>query len=318
MTASCKNGTGFKDVVITDEKGIWSGKVDETKLPCALQVENGTQPYHSYANAAGNVNITPFTDISIALATGQPPSDWYKHFTNLNETQLEQAQKSLNEELLKKGYAVPENFDLFKTNFQIGDMFDLILDKFKAASDKAIQSGSLKDYNALINLIKSGGLQYIPVFLQTTVIEGQVESKFILKSSSDTSDRAGTPPVWCSNPKYVKQTNQLKLDPLTKKAYFTINDGGGAFEVVGSYNPDTGAILIQTSEHETSGDNSFSDSDTYSFTYTHFAYAPDTLLGTINSTRQNSTSWNGQSKTAVCKSSYEYEGQFLEQGNIIN
>ncbi len=74
-----------------------SGAIQETlsgqTLPCAIQVSDGTingsantTNYHSIATSAGNVNVTPLTDLLIAnLAGTATPSSW---FASLTTTQL--------------------------------------------------------------------------------------------------------------------------------------------------------------------------------------------------------------------------------------
>ena len=165
VVASCKDKTGFKDAVKTDSKGNWSGQVDESKLPCALQVKSGNQTYHSYASKAGNYNITPFTDLAIALASTQSPETWFKTYQPLAENQLKKAVTDLSTQLIKSGYVLPEGFDVLASKFAIGDTADKALDAF--ADALVANSTVIKDYAALIDLLKSGNLAQIPPIKRT-------------------------------------------------------------------------------------------------------------------------------------------------------
>ena len=167
VTASCKDGTGFKNEVKTNEQGEWSGQVDSTKLPCALEVKaSDTQTLHGYAAKAGNVNITPFTDLALALASSQTPSDWFKTYQPILETTLKTAVDNLTKQLKADGYVLPENFDLLITKFAIDDAFDKALDAF--AASLAANQATIKDYAALIEKVKAGDVAAVPDFVPVT------------------------------------------------------------------------------------------------------------------------------------------------------
>ncbi len=82
IIARCADGSGFTQQVTTDADGSWSGMIGDEALPCALQVSGGTPEVtlHSYASAAGTINISPLTDLVLALATTQTPQDWFNDF----------------------------------------------------------------------------------------------------------------------------------------------------------------------------------------------------------------------------------------------
>lgn len=75
----------------TDQNGYYSISLHDQNLPCAVQVSGGTingvantTDYHSIATRAGTVNVTPLTDLLIAILTGSAtPSTW---FSKLNST----------------------------------------------------------------------------------------------------------------------------------------------------------------------------------------------------------------------------------------
>lgn len=193
VTASCKDGTGFKNEVKTNEQGEWSGQVDSTKLPCALEVKaSDTQTLHGYAAKAGNVNITPFTDLALALASSQTPSDWFKTYQPILETTLKTAVDNLTKQLRADGYVLPENFDLLTTKFAIGDSFDKALDAF--AASLAANQATIKDYAALIEKVKAGDVAALPDVVATTptpTIETCASNKLPVGKLSDLTSYSG-------------------------------------------------------------------------------------------------------------------------------
>lgn len=167
ITANCKNNTGFNQPVKTDNNGKWSGQVAAASLPCALQAKTADIALHSYATAAGNINITPFTDLTLALATRQKPADWFKNYQALLETQLKTAINQLRDQLASKNYKLPEEFNLFSTSFNVGDAFDKVLDAFNAAL--AASTTNIKNYNSLLEqVLTSGSVNSIPAALAVT------------------------------------------------------------------------------------------------------------------------------------------------------
>ena len=193
VTASCKDGTGFKNEVKTNEQGEWSGQVDSTKLPCALEVKaSDTQTLHGYATKAGNVNITPFTDLALALASSQTPSDWFKTYQPILETTLKTAVDNLTKQLKADGYVLPENFDLLTTKFAIDDAFDKALDAF--AASLAANQATIKDYDALIEKVKAGDVAAVPDVVATTptpTIETCASKKLPVGKLSDLTSYSG-------------------------------------------------------------------------------------------------------------------------------
>jgi hypothetical protein len=79
VAARCAQGEGFIETVTTDDSGGFEGQVETSSLPCALQVtgEGTAQRLHSYTDAPGTVNITPFTDLIIALTATITPTTWF-------------------------------------------------------------------------------------------------------------------------------------------------------------------------------------------------------------------------------------------------
>jgi hypothetical protein len=166
VTANCKDNTGFKDTVTTDNHGKWSAKIDSSKFPCSLEVKSGAGVYHSYVTSAATVNITPFTDLAVALATNQMPVDWYKSGKEISADKLASATNLLVQELTKKNYNVPENFNPF-TAVTSASISQLLSD-FLAAL--AANSATIKDYSELLTLVKDGSVSSLPAKTSTVPV----------------------------------------------------------------------------------------------------------------------------------------------------
>ena len=191
VTASCNNNTGFSQPVSTDANGQWSGQVIAANLPCALQAKTPDLALHSYAVAAGNVNITPLTDLGIAKISRKQPTDWFKQYQILLESQLKTAMDELSQQLASKNYVLPAQFNLLTTSFKVGDAFDKVLDVFAAA----INASSLKTYNALLDqVVTSGSVSSIPMAIPVTppnTIQSCASRKLPVSSLSSITDYSG-------------------------------------------------------------------------------------------------------------------------------
>lgn len=158
VTAICKDGIGFKNTVNVNTQGKWQGEVDNSKFPCRLQVKANGQSYYSYVEREGNVNINPLTDMVVAYASNQVPATWYQSGTMATE-KLNSANSALVTELIKKGYSVNNDVDLFnaemKANSPIYQAIQELLEAIK-------NNRNIKDYDALLMLIKDGNLSQLP------------------------------------------------------------------------------------------------------------------------------------------------------------
>ena len=191
VTASCNNNTGFSQPVSTDANGQWSGQVITANLPCALQAKTPDLALHSYAVAAGNVNITPLTDLGIAKISRKQPTDWFKQYQILLESQLKTTLDELSQQLASKNYVLPAQFNLLTTSFKVGDAFDKVLDVFAAA----INASSLKTYNALLDqVVTSGSVSSIPMAIPVippNTIQSCASRKLPVSSLSSITDYSG-------------------------------------------------------------------------------------------------------------------------------
>lgn len=134
VEAKCQGGSGFAGQVKTDSKGEFAADVPEMDLPCALRADV-TDPftvYHSLVVKPGRVNITPFTDLVLTLATNKLPRAFYFDVAVAEVLpQLPAAQERLLAILAANGYKLPTSeFKPFDGNLVIGDAWDLLLDQY--------------------------------------------------------------------------------------------------------------------------------------------------------------------------------------------
>lgn len=161
ITAKCADGSGFTQAVATGSDGRWSGTIASDALPCALQVSAGTPPVtlHSYASAPGTVNITPLTDLTLALATTQSPQDWFDNFDG-SSVDTGAAAGTLLDSLAAKDFDIPVQGNPFTTPFDTNSTgWDGLLDDI---GESVADDPTLPDYAALVALVKDGQLDSLP------------------------------------------------------------------------------------------------------------------------------------------------------------
>jgi hypothetical protein len=161
ISARCEDGSGFLNNVVTDANGRFQGEVGANALPCTLSAKQSDQrSFHSLAVTVGRVNITPLTDMAIALA-GENPSQWFAQgdLSQVAEVLSQRAQELLST-LENLGYSVPENLDPLRSTLSIGDSHDQLLDQLIAAIENA--APTLASYEALLLLLQDGNLDQIP------------------------------------------------------------------------------------------------------------------------------------------------------------
>ena len=89
VTAKCATGTPLTGT--TDANGSFNLVLGGRTLPCMLQVTGGTPivTLHSFAQAAGRVNITPVTDLIVSSALGADPATVFTAYTPTNGSTVE-------------------------------------------------------------------------------------------------------------------------------------------------------------------------------------------------------------------------------------
>lgn len=161
VTARCADGSGFTEAVSTGTDGSWSGDIDSEALPCALQVSGGEPlvTLHSYAGAAGIINITPLTDLVLALATTQTPQEWFNSFDG-SSVDIGTASGTLLDTFSANGFVIPATGNPFTTPFVTdGTGWDGLLDDIGQAIE---DDPGLADHAALVAIVKDGNLGNLP------------------------------------------------------------------------------------------------------------------------------------------------------------
>jgi len=159
VTAICKDGVGFKNPVVVNAQGQWQGEVDSSKLPCRLQVKANGQSYHSYIDQERDVNINPLTDMVIAYASNQIPVMWYQSGIMTTE-KLKSSNFALVAELIEKGYGIDNDVDLFNVEVRANSSIHQAIQELLEAIEN---NENIKDYDALVMLIKDGNLSQLPM-----------------------------------------------------------------------------------------------------------------------------------------------------------
>ncbi|MCG2581899.1 MAG: hypothetical protein KA296_13590 [Marinobacter sp.] len=163
VDARCKGGQGFIESVITNDSGGFLGQVEASALPCALRVTGTGEDkiLHSYTDSGGTINITPLTDLIIALSASMAPMDWFNQDEHASAVgSLEQAREEFLGALRNANYNLPDDgFDPFTSSFEINDAVDQLLDAFSAAIR---DMPNVTGYQAFVDLISSGNLAAIP------------------------------------------------------------------------------------------------------------------------------------------------------------
>lgn len=174
VTAKCSDSSGFIDAIITQANGTWSGNIANGSLPCAIQVTGGglATPLHSFATQAGNINITPLTDLALALQvntlSGQNLTDWFAA-PNSGSADLSSIASSLTTaaDVLRTAmsganFSLPDSWTagttaIFNTIFSadpVSDPYDQLLENLaKSITDDV----NLADYSALVSSLIGGG-----------------------------------------------------------------------------------------------------------------------------------------------------------------
>lgn len=178
---------GSYPTATTNSAGSYSiPGIPSTAFPCALEISYGTtNTLHSYANGNGTVNITPLTDLALALATTQMPAAWFAGFTGTAITNLTAQADALLAQLKASGYAIPPSGSPFSTTFTANQAgWDKVLDQLQAAINA---SATLENYEALLAVIKDGNLGSMP----TAPIENDGDTGDT-GGTGDTGDTGGT------------------------------------------------------------------------------------------------------------------------------
>jgi hypothetical protein len=184
LTAMCGNNASYTGT--TSMTGSFALTVPSANFPCALQISGGNLPaaipaLYSLATSSGNTNVTPLTDLALALqintAFGQTLTQWFASPSNLDAIALALAAASdtLRTALTTAGYTIPASwsagstapFTAAFTPNPASDPFDQLLESLANAISG---SGALANYTALRNAMVGGGTLPVPTTPTTPTI----------------------------------------------------------------------------------------------------------------------------------------------------
>ncbi|MDM4772474.1 hypothetical protein [Solimonas sp. SE-A11] len=162
ITAKCSGGQTF--AATSNATGGYSIALPSSALPCALQVSGGTvggaantQSFHSFATRSGTVNLTPLTDLAVALASGSNPLTWFNAVSAANPPDLDELAPSISTLLQKlrgAGYNVPANLNPVTTAFTpaAGNLYDDLLEALAAR----LRSAETSYAELLVQVVEEG------------------------------------------------------------------------------------------------------------------------------------------------------------------
>jgi hypothetical protein len=139
VTAKCATGTPLTGT--TDANGSYNLVLDGRTLPCMVQVTGGTPSVtlHSFAQAAGRVNITPVTDLIVAKALGSDPATAFTGYVAANGTTIETGLAAAKTYVSTQINAITGGTiaDPLTGAFSVGDADDKVLDALGNAMSAA-------------------------------------------------------------------------------------------------------------------------------------------------------------------------------------
>jgi hypothetical protein len=130
VTAKCAGGAPLTGT--TDSVGSYNLVLDGRTLPCMVQVTGGTPSVtlHSFAQAAGRVNVTPVTDLIVAKALGSDPATAFTAYIAANGTSIEMGLTAAKSYVSTQVNSITGSTiaDPMTGTFAIGDADDKVLD----------------------------------------------------------------------------------------------------------------------------------------------------------------------------------------------
>jgi hypothetical protein len=158
VTANCSDGNPYL-ANPTSRSGAWSiATVPAAAFPCVVQVSYGApeSTLNSYAAGPGVVNITPFTDLILAMAAKGNPTSYFSNVSEENKADLADeinaAINKLKAALAAKGYLLAsDSFDPISARFtaSAGNFYDDLLEAFK----KGLSDDGGKTYSDLLAIV---------------------------------------------------------------------------------------------------------------------------------------------------------------------
>ena len=154
VNAICSDGKHYTSINPSSSYGHFAFRLEAGALPCALEIKTG-QSYslHGFATQAGTANVTPLTDLALAL--NNATHDWYAGLGSPDAAtleaiagQLDQLAADLKDKLVAANFGAASELaplDIFNGAFEVGDNADQLLD----AIGQAVVNSAHPDYPAL-------------------------------------------------------------------------------------------------------------------------------------------------------------------------
>ena len=156
---------------ISNTVGAYQAAVPASSFPCALRATGGSlgsRALHSFAPAAGTANITPLTDLALALqvntTASQTIADWFSSPSSLNMVSagLVSSLSTLRAALVSAGYNIPAAWgagniapiNVVFTASPTSDPFDQLLEALADAIDDP--ASAYADYDDLLTAFVAG------------------------------------------------------------------------------------------------------------------------------------------------------------------
>ncbi|MEQ6886421.1 carboxypeptidase-like regulatory domain-containing protein [Salicola sp. Rm-C-2C1-2] len=205
VTVRCVNDdTDETLTAVTNDAGVFkTDDVAESYFPCGLKADDpdSEQTFYSFAQEPGQANITPYTDMVIAVGASKDPVQWFENLKRdgfvMDQARIDNAMKVLNEGLKALGLPV-DGKNPMKTEFEIGDDYDLSMDRFMAGVSS---TSNLGGYEALRPLLKDGN-----------VLEGVIDN--VPEQAPDQDDNNDTAQGYaqCWNEDYFRSAHTSELE----------------------------------------------------------------------------------------------------------
>lgn len=196
VTAKCVEGPSVSGK--TDANGLFQLRIDGGQVaPCIVQVTDGTTTLHSFATAAGRLNVTPLTELSVGKAFGEAPSAAFSAFDKAKSTKIKDGLTSATAAVKTEVEALtgkPITGDMLTSTFKVGDPDDLVLDTLKV---KLQDLGKpLEDVTAALVASKplSAIAPRVRVFGDSLSDSGTFGLKFTVQGSAATGP--GSSSIW--------------------------------------------------------------------------------------------------------------------------
>lgn len=234
VTARCKDDSGFKDIVKTNTNGEWQGQVKANQLPCRLKVTKDNDinitHYSVIFNENDHVNITPFTDLAIAIRKGFSylPSELYGlagkdiNYITLKKN-LYDNNTFLVSKLLKGAYNIDSSMNSFNDVIEPRDTMINNIKAFRIAAD-IVESDDYSDYINRVYSKSHDVARKFPILVNSSIASPNLKAC----RPGETNDIYTN----CTNDVFTEFYSHDLVSKDRKKSCFIRMSGHGIFYVI--------------------------------------------------------------------------------------